>query len=328
MRDMAAGFDTTIIALLGPTGTGKSALAAALARRLGGEVVNCDAFQLYAGMAVGTAQPDAAQLALAPHRGYGWLPPERRLSAGEYARAAEGWIAQIRGRGRPVILCGGTGFYFEALVRPLPETPGRDPAIDDRLDEHAARAGAVPGALHRLLGRLDPAAAASLTPADDARVRRALAYRLQTGARFSALRQARGERAVRHAYIAFGLDADRAVLARRLAQRARRFFSGGLLAETAALRAAAPPDAPAWRAIGYREAAGVLAGELDEAAAVAAITLRSLQYAKRQRTWFRKTPGIKWLESGVDFTPDMVMDVLRNTIPEGPAPGAPARGFA
>ncbi len=327
MREMAQPSPPTLIALLGPTGSGKSELAARLAARLGGEVVNCDAFQMYAGLAVGTAQPAPELRALAPHHGYGWLSPGERLSAGEYARRAEGWIADIRARGRRVILCGGTGFYFEALTRPLPATPPRDPALDARLERLAARHPARPDFLHRVLRRLDPAAAQGLAPRDGERIRRALEYRLHSGERFSGLKQSRAERPLRHPHLAFGLDAARDALAARLLARARGMLDGGLLDEAAALRAQYPDGAPGGRAIGYAEAAAVLAGRMDREAAAALIARRSLQYAKRQRTWFRKTPGIKWLESGVDFTIEMLIATMLKAETQLPAAGprAPER---
>ncbi len=329
MREMTDPSELPLLALLGPTGSGKSELAAALAARLGGEVVNCDAFQLYAGMAVGTAQPGAALRALAPHHGYGWLSPGERLSAGEYARRAEGWIAEIRGRQRRVILCGGSGFYFEALTRPLPATPPRDAALDARLDALAARPGRRPDFLHRVLRRLDPPAAAALAPRDGARIRRALEFRLHSGARFSGLRQPRAARPLRHPYIAFGVDVARDALAIRLETRARRMLTGGLLQEAAALRTAFPEGAPGERAIGYAEAAAVLEGRMDESAAAVLIARRSLQYAKRQRTWLRGTPGIKWLESGVDFTIEMLIAMMIKVVsgqPDESSRAAPARG--
>lgn len=328
MREMAEPSPPDLIALLGPTGSGKSELAARLAARLGGEVVNCDAFQMYAGLAVGTAQPGPELRARAPHHGYGWLSPEERLSAGEYARRAEGWIADVRARGRRVILCGGTGFYFEALTRPLPATPPRDPALDARLERLAARHAGRADFLHRVLRRLDPAAAAGLAPRDGARIRRALEYRLHSGERFSGLKQSRSERPLRHPYLAFGVDVAREALAPRLEARARAMLAGGLLEEAAALQAEFPDGAPGGRAIGYAEAAAVLDGRMNREAAAALITRRSLQYAKRQRTWLRKTPGIKWLENGVDFTIEMLIATMLQTVTERPAgePPAPGRG--
>ena len=235
-------------------------------------------------------------------------------------------VAAAGKRNRRVILCGGSGFYFEALTRPLPATPPRDPALDARLDALAERHGGRPDFLHRVLRRLDPEAAARLAPRDGARIRRALEFRLHSGVRFSALRLARDARPLRHPYVAIGVDTGRGELAARLEARARRMLDGGLLEEASALRAAFPPGAPAGRAIGYAEAAAVLEGRMDRAEAVQRITRRSLQYAKRQRTWFRKTPGLQWLESGVDFTTEMFMAKLLKIMSEQPERGPCAPG--
>ena len=290
-----------LIALLGPTGCGKSAVALELALRLGGEVVNCDAFQNYAGIAVASAQPGRELTARAPHHGYGWLDPRVPLGAGAYARAAGAWLDAIAARGKPAILVGGTGFYFEALVRPLPETPARDPAVDARLDRLAAR-HPRPGYLHRLLRRLDPGAAARLSPRDAARVRRALGYRVQTGRRFSDLRSARAERPAARPARAFFLDLDAELLESRLRERACAMVAGGLAGEAAALRAAGvPDDAPGLRAIGCAEARALLDGALGEPAAIEAITRRSRQYAKRQRTWMRHAPDLQGAGKRVDL---------------------------
>ena len=289
-----------LLAILGPTGTGKSEVAVSLAKQLNGEVVNCDAFQLYTGLAIATAQPGKELTGRVPHYGYGVLDPRERSSAGAYAAMARGWIAEIQSRGKIPVLCGGSGFYYEALVRPLPETPARDPVVAARLDGLAEK-HARPDYLLRLLRRLDPDAAARLSARDGARVKRALEYRVQTGDRFSALQSGREARPAVFAAQAFIIDLPRELLAPRLEARAAGFFQNGLLAELSALRAGGlPDDAPGLRAIGCAEALAVLDGRMNEAEAVAAITLRSLQYAKRQRNWFRRTPGARRVM--VDFT--------------------------
>ncbi len=291
-----------LISILGPTGTGKSEIAAAVAERLNGEVVNCDAFQLYAGLAVATAQPGRELTDRVRHHGYGVLDPRERLSAGAYAAMARVWIAEIKTRGKIPVLCGGSGFYYEALVRPLPTTPARDPAVAARLVRLAEK-HVRPDYLLRLLRRLDADAAARLGARNSARVMRALEYRVQTGAKFSLLNTGRETRPPVYAAQAFIIDMPKEILTQRLELRAAGFFQKGLLGEISALRAGGlTDDAPGLRAIGCAEALAVLDGRMSESQAIAAITLRSVQYAKRQRTWFRRTPDARRLVSGVDFT--------------------------
>lgn len=282
-----------LVAVLGPTASGKSALSLHLARHFHGEIVNCDSLQVYRGLDIGTAKPSAAERASAPHHLIDILDPAKVFNAGEFARQAAAVIEEIDARRRLPILAGGTGFYVRSLLEGLNEGPGRNDALRARL---LAREQRRPGSLHRLLTRLDAGAAVRIHPNDVNKGIRALEIRLLAGVPSTELfREARGGLRGFTA-LKLVLDPDRAELRERIALRTRRMFEAGLLDEVAALlENGAPATAKAFESIGYRQAVAVIQGAMPQVRAVEATTLATAQYAKRQLTWFRREKDAVWL---------------------------------
>lgn len=276
----------------GPTASGKSALALALARALGGEIVNCDSLQCYTGLDIGSAKPPAAERALVPHHLFDLLPPDQTLTAGEYARRGRPVLHAIAARGAVPVVVGGAGFYLQALIEGLVDAPGRDDAFRARAAAAEARR---PGVLHRYLRRLDPAAALRIAARDVKKTTRALEVsRLTRRPLTSVYLQPRvalqGFRVLKLA-----LDPPRAALYQNINARAEAMFAEGFLDEARALLALYPPDAKALESHGYREAVAVVRGEMPLAEAIASTQIRTRHYAKRQWTWFRRDPAFVWL---------------------------------
>lgn len=280
-----------LLAVVGPTGSGKSELALCLAQKFGGEIVNCDSLQLYRGFDIGTAKMPAREWRGIPHHLFDVLTAAESYSAGEYARAAREVVAEISGRGRLPVVVGGTGFYLRALLEGLPALPGRDEALRERL---APRERVRPGSLHRILTRLDPGAAARIHERDTQKTMRALEVRLLTKAALPPVEAGRGIEG--YAVIKLGLDPDRAELQRRLEARTRGMFAQGLIEEVRGLLAGgASGDEKPFEALGYKQAVLHLRGEITLEQAVESTVIETRQYAKRQRTWFRRDAEVRWL---------------------------------
>lgn len=264
-----------------------------------GEVVGCDALQVYRGFDVGTAKPSAEERAAAPHHLVDHVDPRRDYSAADYVRDAESAIAAIAKRGAVPIVVGGTGMYLRSLLRGLVDAPPRDPALRARLRRSIDRFGAP--ALHRRLAAVDPASAARIRPADAQRVVRAFELALAGGRTWSARLEKEGtwDRGIeRFPSLKIGLDLDRRALTARLDARVERFFEAGWIDEVRDLLAAGiPPDANAFQAIGYREIRDRLTSGEDPAASREEIRTRTRRFAKRQRTWFRSEPSLHWLDA-------------------------------
>jgi len=279
-----------LAAVVGPTGSGKSALALCLAQQFGGEIVNCDSLQLYRGFDIGTAKTPPGDRRGITHHLFDVLTPQESYSAGEYAREARKVIAEIAARGRLLIVVGGTGFYLRALLEGLPVLPGRDERLRERLLE---RERLRPGSLHRLLSRLEPGAAARIHANDVQKTMRALEVRLLT-------QQALPTPAEAHALEGFaviklGLGPDRAVLQQRLETRTRLMFQTGLIKEVQGLLAqGATGNEKPFEALGYKQALLHLRGAVTLEQAVASTIVETRQYAKRQWTWFRRDAEIRW----------------------------------
>jgi tRNA dimethylallyltransferase len=293
-RERSSSGPPSLLAFVGATGTGKTALATAVAERVGGEIVSCDSAQIYRGLDVGTASPSPEERARAPHHLVDILDPREQWSAAEFADAADAAISGIRGRGKVPILVGGNGLWYRALVRGIFRAPAIDPELRATVRRALQERG--PEALHLELARVDPRAAARIQPRDPQRIGRALEVYRQTGTPISALQAAHGFRDRRYAVRALALDWDREALRAHLGERVQTMFAGGILQETrACLESGCPPDAPGLRTIGYREAVRHLVhGEPLEAAVRAAITA-TRRYAKRQRNWFRHEEEVVWI---------------------------------
>jgi tRNA dimethylallyltransferase len=280
-----------MVTVCGPTGSGKSALALDLAERLGGEIVNCDSLQLYRGFDIGAAKTPPAERRNVPHHLFDVVTPQTGYSAGEYARQARAVIAQIAARGRLPVIVGGTGFYLRALLAGLPTLPGRDAGLRARL---LGKENARPGRLHRLLTRLEPAAAARIHPRDVQKLTRALEVRLLTGRSLPPPAQAQPLEG--YCNVKIGLNPNRAFLHQKLDARAAAMFDGGLLEEVRTLLAQGATGAEKpFESLGYKQALRHLRGELTLEQAIASTQLETRQYAKRQWTWFRRDPEIFWI---------------------------------
>ncbi|MBS2032367.1 MAG: tRNA (adenosine(37)-N6)-dimethylallyltransferase MiaA [Deltaproteobacteria bacterium] len=281
-----------MIVVAGPTASGKSALAAALALALGGEVVSADSQQVYQGFDIGTAKPTPDELALAPHHLISILDArEARMDAARYADRADAAIREIAARDHVAIVAGGTGLYLRALLHGVMDAPGRDQAFRDALRIRAAEVGWP--ALHAELAEKDPEAAAAITPQDRVRIERALELIATTGQRASELRKAHGFLPARYEFLGLRLELPREELYARIDARTQAMFDGGLVEETERLLSQGLDDAPPMASIGYLQARAVLRGELTREQAVADTAQQTRKYAKRQLTWFKKEPGFR-----------------------------------
>jgi tRNA dimethylallyltransferase len=283
--------------IAGPTASGKTSLAVALALRVGGEIVNADSQQVYRGLDVGTAKPSAEERAAVPHHLLDVVAPGEGMDAVRFAALADAAIADIVARGRIPIVAGGTGLYLRALLHGVVAAPGRDPALRARLEEEAQRLGRP--ALHARLAAVDPAAAARIRPNDLVRVVRAL--EIAAGGKLpSALHAEHAFQADRYDALLVALDPPRPELHARIDARVREMFAGGLLEEARALGvrlAGAPaPKLP----IGYPEAIACVAGELPLAEAIRRVQVAHRRYARRQVVWLRAERGVEWLAPPVD----------------------------
>jgi tRNA dimethylallyltransferase len=284
-----------VLAVLGPTASGKSALALALAHRFGGEILNCDSTAVYRGFDIGTDKVAPGERQGIPHHLIDIADPTEVYTAAQFARDAAAVIRDVHARGRLPILVGGTGFYYRALVRGLFPGPGADQALRDRLDRLAARRG--PERLHRLLARVDPPSAARIMRRDQKRMVRALEVYFATGtpltAHFAATRSLIDHCDV--TAIALRLPAD--ATAARVARRVETQFARGVVDEVRALLArGVPPHARPFGGLVYRQIMEMLRGVRDEAATRALIAQENRHYARRQLIWFRKEPTLIWFD--------------------------------
>jgi tRNA dimethylallyltransferase len=286
--------DLPVIAVVGPTATGKSELAVALAGQLGGEVVNADSMQLYVGMDIGTAKLAPAERGGVPHHLLDVWPITKSAAVAEYQSMARAVIAEIHDRGRVPILVGGSGLYLRGALDRL-EFPGESPEIRARLYGELAAGG--PGHLHTRLAALDPAAAAAILPTNGRRIVRALEVIELTGRPFTATMP--GFDSIYHC-VQLGLD--REDLDDRVAQRVRRMMAAGFLEEVRALLPAGLRTSPtAGKALGYAQLLHCVddAGSIthDPEQAVAATIRATRRFVRRQRSWFRRDPRVQWLDA-------------------------------
>lgn len=292
-----------MLAIVGPTASGKSALAMALADQLAGEIINADALQVYRGFDVGTAKPSLAERQRVPHHLIDILAPGDRYSAGRFAELARRAIADITGRGRLPIVVGGSGLYLRALLEGIAPMPPVDQAVRDRLRDRLEREGLV--ALHAHLAELDPPTAARLGVGDRQRVLRALEIALASGRPLSSWIAERPFGAHRLPSARFGLTLSRPVLYDRIAVRVGRMVDQGLMEEVRRLLdTGIDPAAPAFQAIGYRQFARHVLGEWSHERAVDETVRATRRFAKRQATWFGGERDIVWLDAA---SPDALL---------------------
>ena len=298
-----------VVAVLGPTATGKSALALAIAERCNGEIINCDSTAVTRGFDIGTDKVPLAERRGVPHHLIDIVDPTDDYTAAQYARDAAAVIRDVHSRGRLPIVAGGTGFYFRALTRGLFPGPGRDAACRARLDAIAARRGVE--RLHRMLGRVDPASAARIQPRDQKRLVRALEVYFLTGRPLTDHFAETTSLIPDATVLAIGLTLRPALIAERVARRVDEQFARGLLDEIRTMLASGvPEDARPFGGLVYRQALEHLRGVRDEAATRALIVQENRRYAKRQLTWFRKEPNLTWFE-GPGESAGTIASVLR-----------------
>jgi tRNA dimethylallyltransferase len=283
-----------LVAIVGPTATGKSAHGIALAQQFGGEIVSCDSTAVYRGFDIGTDKVPREQQAGVPHHMVDVADPQEEYSAARYAREAAAVIRGISARGRLPILVGGTGLYYRALTRGFFPGPARDTALRGRLDRIAGRRG--PECLHRWLARVDPPSAGRIQPRDQKRLVRALEVYYLTGrpltSHFAETVPPRPE----YAIVSFALQIPAEATAERVARRVDEQFARGLLDEVRALRASGIPEtAHPFTGLVYRQALEHLHGVRDEAATRELIVRENRRYSRRQLIWFRKEPNLHWV---------------------------------
>ena len=294
-----------VVAVVGPTATGKTALAVELARRLDGEVVNADSMQLYRGMDIGTAKPDATERAGVPHHLLDLWHVRQAASVAEYRDLARAEIDRLRVAGSVPLLVGGSGLYVRAVLDDL-EFPGTDAAVRARLEAELADVGAA--GLHERLAALDPAAAAAVLPSNGRRIVRALEVIELTGGPFRAQLP---EPRPHYPAVVVGLDREPAELDARIALRVDRMWAAGFVDEVAALAADGLREGPtASRALGYAQVLAQLDGTLsaDEARERTVGTTR--RFVRRQRSWFRRDPALTWLDAARPDLADAVTSVI------------------
>lgn len=295
MPPVRQGWAGPVLAVLGPTATGKSRLAVELALRWGGEIVSCDSTAVYRGFDIGTDKVPPAERRGVPHHLVDVADPGERFTAAAYARLAAAAVFDIARRGRTPIVVGGTGFYYQALTRGLFPGPGRDEALRGRLERVAESRGSA--RLHRLLARVDPVSARRIQPGDRMRLVRALEVYCVTGRsltdHFSRTESPLAGVEVR----ALALGPARPAIASRVSARVDRQFDRGLVGEVRALLASGvPADAPPFSGLVYRQVLELLHGVRDETATRTLIVRENMRYVRRQFSWFRRDQTLTWLE--------------------------------
>jgi tRNA dimethylallyltransferase len=284
-----------LIAILGPTATGKSALALSLAERHGGEIINCDSTAVFRGFDIGTDKIAFADRRGIPHHLIDIADPTEEYTAAQFARDAAAAIRDIHARGRVPILAGGTGFYYRALTRGLFPGPGRDEALRRRLEAIATRRGVT--FLHRMLGRVDRASALRIQPRDLKRLVRALEVFFLTGRPLTAHFADTASPIADIEVLAIALRLPAAQISERVTRRVDEQFARGLLSEIRTLLARGIPEtARPFGGLVYRQALEHLHGVRDEASTRALIAQENRRYARRQLIWFRKEPNLAWLD--------------------------------
>ncbi|AUA10806.1 MULTISPECIES: tRNA (adenosine(37)-N6)-dimethylallyltransferase MiaA [Streptomyces] len=300
-----AGHPLRVIAVVGPTAAGKSDLGVALARHLGGEVVNADSMQLYRGMDIGTAKLTEDERQGVPHRLLDIWDVTQTASVAEYQRLARAEMDRLLDEGRTPVLVGGSGLYIRGAIDAL-EFPGTDPAVRARLEAELEERGS--GVLHTRLAAADPEAARAILPSNGRRVVRALEVIEITGRRFTA--NLPGHEAV-YDTLQIGVDVERPELDERIALRVDRMWDAGLVEEVRRLEAAGLRSGrTASRALGYQQVLAALAGECAEEDAKAETVRATKRFARRQDSWFRRDPRVHWLSGAADRRGELLASAL------------------
>lgn len=306
MTSPAAPLPIRPVAVVGPTATGKTALAVELALKLGGEVVNADALQLYRGMDIGTAKATEQERRGVPHHLLDVLDVTETASVAAYQRDARAAVERLLAAGRVPVLTGGSGLYVQAVLDDL-RFPGTDPAVRARLDAEAAELGTP--TLYTRLGERDPVAAAAILPTNTRRIVRALEVIEITGEPFSANLPKPGP--ARYGTVVIGVDRAPEELDERVNERVRLMFEAGLVDEVRELLARGLRDGKtASRALGYQQVITELDGEGDFAAAAAATAQATRRFVRKQRSWFRRDQRIHWFDGAEAGLAARVLDTL------------------
>ena len=285
--------DPLLLVLLGPTASGKTALSLHLAATFSGEIVNCDSVALYREFDIGTAKPTPDEQSRAPHHLFDIADPTQVVTAGEYARRARAAIDEIKNRKRVPIVVGGTGLYLRALLEGLFPGPQRSEELRERLRKRAAN---NPLHLHRILSRVDKAAAQRIHANDVPKLIRAIEVCLASKAPITEMWERGGEPLRGFRILRIGLDPDRTALYDRISHRAKLMFDHGLVEETRVLLNKYGETARPLTSLGYKQAVQLLREECDQATATSAAQQAHRNYAKRQMTWFRREPEVQWLQ--------------------------------
>jgi len=295
-----------LIVLAGPTASGKTGLALELAEAHNGEIVCCDSMTVYREMEIGTAKPSPADRIRIPHHLLDVVTPDEGFTAGDFSRQARVALEAITARGKVPIVAGGTGLYLRALIDGLFPAPPQDPALRERLRKRPS------GHLHKLLSRLDPAAAVLIHPNDQPKLVRAIEVSLAARKPMTEQWSQGRDRLTGYRILRLGLQPERSALYARIDARAAAMFTRGLVEETRGLLAKYGPQR-SLQALGYAEACAVLAGERSEPEAIAQAQQGHRNYAKRQGTWFRREPQFVWL-AGFGDDPAVVRSAMERVM--------------
>jgi len=298
-----------VIAICGPTGSGKSALALALADQTHSSIVNYDSVQIFREFDIGSAKPSLRERAGVPHYLIDHLDPDVEFSAADYGREAFAICTSLNEKGTIPILAGGTGFYLRALLCDLPELPPTSPETRKRLHEIWSRASG-PRHLFELLRRVDPVSASRIEPRNMHRVTRALEIWLLSGTPLSARKAPDASSPRRFDALLLGIAVDRKILVQQLDRRVEEMYVAGLVEETKAIADKWGRNVAPLASIGYREAIEILEGKRSRSSAIDETKRRTRAYAKRQMTWFRGEAGIHWL-NGAENQASLVQEAVR-----------------
>ena len=296
------------VILLGPTASGKTALSLTLAEKFSGEIVSCDSVAVYREMEIGTAKPSLAERARVAHYLIDVYSPDQHSTAGDYSRLARAALRDISARNHLPIVTGGTGLYLRALTDGLFAGPQRSPDLRARLENSDRKHG--PGWLHRIVSRLDPAAASRIHSNDTPKLIRAIEVSLAARQPISEAWKSGRDPLTGFRLLRIGLDPDRKALYARIDARAKTMFEEGLVDETRRLISRYGEKNRAFDSLGYKQARAVLRGEMTLREAIAAAQQGHRNYAKRQLTWFRREPDVLWLR-GFGDDPEIMDEAVR-----------------